>query len=801
MSNCSQQIDAKLITIRHPTSAGHDRDNPVWRMTTDRNTTPMARRTRVLHILKVARPDFSGEAAFFERSSVVMDALAPHATHDLLTTVTAAPARPLPSVGVLGRRIFLGPPSACDWCNEARLVWWLLRNIGRYDVVHVRTHADWYFLSYLLAKLRGRRLLLSATLDDSVPGLVRLYSPGRRWLVRRLFRLFDGFVSVSAKLQAETASVMPAGRCHLIEYGIVFPRSDRARGMALRAELGIAADALVFVFVGGLCARKDPMLLVRSHAAILRERPDAWLLLVGPPLEPDYVAAMRAQAEADGSAHRILYIGEVANPHLYFEAADIMAFASTLEGFGMVVPEAMGHGLPVVVRALPGVNDAFARPEETALVFEADADYLPLALRLVREPELRARIGEAGRRLVRARYDIERVARRYLDAYGIPPAEPVAEATDGPTPEDLQQLRRTASVLDPALHAPLAEAQAAAPRLIVLADAEEAFEWNGTFSRHATDVRSMAWQHRAHEIYDRYGVRPTYLVDHLVATEDAGRAPLRELLASGSCDIGAQLHPWVTPPFAEETTPWNSYLGNLPLWLQRAKIERLIEAIEAEFGLRPRIFRAGRYGVGPRTAELLQSLGFLADSSAMPCWDYRADGGPDFLAASCRPHWIDPGRSLLEIPTTAAFVGRLSAPPPWLVRLLFSRGAERVGMTAAVARAGLIERIRLSPEGTTPAEARRLVRALLQARQRIFVISYHTSSLQPGNTPYVRSQADLGRFLGWLDEVLDFFRSEVGGSFTTWREIREDATATAAAPPAPAPPPRGPPLPEAVAAG
>lgn len=744
----------------------------------------MARHGRVLHILKVARPDFSGEAAFFERSSVVMDALAPHVRHDLLTTLTAAPAQPLPAIGVLGRRIFLGPPLRSAWRNEARLLWWLARNIARYDVVHVRTHADWYFLSYLLAKLCGRRLLLSATLDDSVPGLVRLYSPGRQGIARRLFGLFDGFVSVSAKLQAETARVMPPERCHLIEYGIVFPHSDRARGLKLRAELGIAADALVFVFVGGLTVRKDPMLLVRGHAAILKERPDAWLLLVGPPLEPEYVAAMKAQAEADGSAHRILYIGEVPNPHLYFEASDIMAFASTLEGFGMVVPEAMGHGLPVVVRALPGVNDAFARPEETALVFEDDAGYLPHALRLVREPELRARLGEAGRRLVRARYDIERVAGRYLEAYGITPAEPQRAANDGPTPEDLQQLRRTASVLDPALKAPLAPPAAAAPRLIVLADAEEAFEWNGTFSRHAVDVSSMGWQHRAHAVYDRYGLRPTYLVDHPVATQDAGRAPLRELLAAGKCDIGAQLHPWVTPPYAEETTAWNSYLGNLPLWLQRAKLEQLVAAIEEAFAVRPRIFRAGRYGAGARTAELLQSLGFWADSSTMPCWDYSAGGGPDYLLAECRPHWIDQARRLLEIPTTAAFVGRLARGPAMLPRLLFGRTAERLGLTGSLARTGLLERIRLSPEGTNPAEARRLIRALLQQGQRCFVVSYHTSSLQPGNTPYVRSQADLDRFLGWLDEVLGFFRDEAGGRFTTWSEIREEALEAASPPPA-----------------
>jgi hypothetical protein len=49
----------------------------------------------------------------------------------------------------------------------------------------------------------------------------------------------------------------------------------------------------------------------------------------------------------------------------------------------------------------------------------------------------------------------------------------------------------------------------------------------------------------------------------------------------------------------------------------------------------------------------------------------------------------------------------------------------------------------------------------------VFTVSYHSPSLEPGNTPYVRSAADLRRFLDWLDGYLDFFFSELGGVATT----------------------------------
>jgi hypothetical protein len=141
--------------------------------------------------------------------------------------------------------------------------------------------------------------------------------------------------------------------------------------------------------------------------------------------------------------------------------------------------------------------------------------------------------------------------------------------------EQPEAARRYASILDPAYHIPAREQRLDRPMLITTIDAEEDFDWTRPFSRAATDVKSMRSQHRAHQVFERYGVIPVYMVDHPVASQDAGRAPLRELLRSGACDIGAQLHPWVTPPFVEDVSTRNSYAGNLPRPLEFAKIKVL----------------------------------------------------------------------------------------------------------------------------------------------------------------------------------------------------------------------------------
>ncbi len=98
----------------------------------------------------------------------------------------------------------------------------------------------------------------------------------------------------------------------------------------------------------------------------------------------------------------------------------------------------------------------------------------------------------------------------------------------------------------------LAELPAGPPILIVSIDTESEFDWNGPFLRTQTSVRNVRYQSMAQEIFDRYGVRPIYLVDYAVATQPEAYLPLREIFQSKRCEIGAHLHPWITPPFLEE---------------------------------------------------------------------------------------------------------------------------------------------------------------------------------------------------------------------------------------------------------
>jgi hypothetical protein len=309
------------------------------------------------------------------------------------------------------------------------------------------------------------------------------------------------------------------------------------------------------------------------------------------------------------------------------------------------------------------------------------------------------------------------------------------------------------------------------PLLIVLVDAEEEFDWDKPFSHGSISVASMHYQHRAQAIFARYGVVPTYVVDYPVASQPDGYLPLRELLADGVCEVGAQLHPWVNPPYGEKINAYNSFAGNLPRELELAKLANLTEAIEANVGVRPLVYKAGRYGVGPNTAAALEQNGYRIDTSIVAHRSFALEHGADFTAIDPRPYWFGSSNQLLEIPLTCDFTGPLRNVGRRIYPYLDSQIGRRLHIPGMLARTSLLNRVHLTPEGVTLSEAKRLTRTLATAGVRVFLLAYHSPSLEPGNTPYVRSQDDLRRFIDWLDGYLEFFMGEVGGRGATPLEL------------------------------
>ncbi len=305
------------------------------------------------------------------------------------------------------------------------------------------------------------------------------------------------------------------------------------------------------------------------------------------------------------------------------------------------------------------------------------------------------------------------------------------------------------------------------PELLVVVDTEEEFDWSAAFARENVSTRSIPAQARAHEIYDRFGIVPTYVVDYPVATSPEAAAFLRGLKDAGKAEIGAHLHPWVTPPHEEAVTLSNSYHCNLPPALERAKIEALTDAVADAFGERPIVFKAGRYGFGPNSARALAELGYKVDCSYLPHTSLHWDKGPNYRGTPEGPFWLDEEAGLLEVPLTIGYVGRAPSLGLRLEALLDSRRAAALRLPGLLGRSGLVARSKLTPEGVPADEQCRLIDTMLRSGCRTFSLTYHSPSLEPGHTPYVRSQAELRDFLAAIEQVLIYFRDRHGGRFTT----------------------------------
>jgi hypothetical protein len=259
-------------------------------------------------------------------------------------------------------------------------------------------------------------------------------------------------------------------------------------------------------------------------------------------------------------------------------------------------------------------------------------------------------------------------------------------------------------------------------RFLVFVDVEEEFDWSAPLEARHRSVTAMRALPTAHARFADRGVGLVCLVDHPVASDTEAVAILRDVVA-------------------------DSYPGNLPRAAQAAKLDVLTDVLGAAFGAAPIVYRAGRYGIGPDTAELLVERGYRVETSIRARYDYSADGGRDFSRIGSEAYRLG---SLIEVPLTSVFIGALrdhgAGLYPVLGRVPHGRGI--------AARSGLLQRIALTPEDMPIEQALAAVRiAVREEGQRLLTFSFHSPSLEPGHTPYVRDARDLDRFWRWWDRM------------------------------------------------
>jgi len=308
------------------------------------------------------------------------------------------------------------------------------------------------------------------------------------------------------------------------------------------------------------------------------------------------------------------------------------------------------------------------------------------------------------------------------------------------------------------------------PQLIVVIDTEEEFDWSKPPARENTAVSAMSKIHLVQDIFNEYGIVPCYVIDYPIASQADAYSPLKEFLDNKQCEIGAHCHPWVNPPFEEEVTVFNMYPGNLGYDLEKNKLEGLHKQIEQSLGIKPQIYKAGRYGVGEHTAKIMKELGFTIDLSVCSAFNYESDGGPDFSDSLTEPYWFGDTNELLEIPLSGAFVGMAGSWSKTLYNL--SGYLDVVKARGILSRLSIVDRLMLSPEGYSTTEHIKLTRFLYNKGVRTFTWNFHSPSIVPNKTMYTKNNKQVQQFLDTFRRYFDFFLGDLSGVATTPLQLK-----------------------------
>lgn len=222
-----------------------------------------------------------------------------------------------------------------------------------------------------------------STLLDPMPLWKRLLR--RAWL-RHVYRHIDTafYVGQANKRYYEWCGLQPEQLVHAPHAvdNAFFMRDDKGRcqeAMILRGELGIDAEAVVFLFVGKLEALKQPLELARAFRAMLESNPgiNGHLVFIG---SGALQTELNKIIETSDRVHAVGFKNQSQMP-VWYRVGDAVALVSTTETWGLAINEAMACGCSALMSDRVGCAEDLVAPlNPDAIVGSTDFSTWPNAL-------------------------------------------------------------------------------------------------------------------------------------------------------------------------------------------------------------------------------------------------------------------------------------------------------------------------------------------------------------------------------------------------------------------------------------
>ncbi|WP_460900843.1 glycosyltransferase family 4 protein [Paraburkholderia jirisanensis] len=204
-----------------------------------------------------------------------------------------------------------------------------------------------------------------------------------------------------------------AERIETIYDGIVKP--EPILKSTLRAELGLAADAVLCCMVAIMRDKKGHEDLISAAQPLLAARPNLHIVMAG---NGDRFERIQSIVNGLALRKRIHLLGFRTDIPNVLRGCDLFVLPTHQEALGQSYIEAMAARLPVIGTDVDGVPELIKHNVNGLLVPPKNPDALRAALvQLIDDPELRTRLGEAGHRITEGQFGIDDMADETIDFY------------------------------------------------------------------------------------------------------------------------------------------------------------------------------------------------------------------------------------------------------------------------------------------------------------------------------------------------------------------------------------------------
>lgn len=235
-------------------------------------------------------------------------------------------------------------------------------------------------------------------------------------LSRWKYRQVDCFVCASdAVRRMLVADGVPAARAVTVHEGIDLGHVEAAPPADLHADLWLPHGSPIVGNVAALVPHKGQRHLIEAAAIVVKRVPDARFVIAG---EGELRPALERQIKEHRLEKHVFLAGfrpDILSVHKGF---DIFVMSSVTEGLGTSLLDAMACGKPIVATTAGGMPEVVDDATTGLLVPPRDHQSMAEAIvKLLTNPERRARMGAAGLARVRSKFSAERMVQDTLDVY------------------------------------------------------------------------------------------------------------------------------------------------------------------------------------------------------------------------------------------------------------------------------------------------------------------------------------------------------------------------------------------------